>query len=163
MGEAIDRLPARPPSEVEWEDLLLRMELMARALRSTVEDADLSRVRDELGALVEREERVREWLERHALDPASRRGTENAANLRDETTWGSAELVERAVSLRARNFAMVQRRGLGVWEWSGDLDVDGGRSLTVTAFQLLGWLVGEDVRTLAALRAGTRGTGAPAC
>ncbi|HLM66422.1 MAG TPA: hypothetical protein VK358_02795, partial [Longimicrobium sp.] len=31
--------PARPPSEVEWEDLLVRVEIAPRALRIAVEDA----------------------------------------------------------------------------------------------------------------------------
>ncbi len=160
MSETIGDLPIRPPSEVEWEDLLLRLELMTRALRNTVEDRDLAVALPLLREMVSREARVGAWLERHAVSTVGGVGTENAANRWSETIWEvPAGAVERIVSLRSRNFAMVQRRGLGVWDWQSDFEGEG----PVSAYQLLYWLMSEDVRSLALLRAMSRGQEAPAC
>jgi hypothetical protein len=138
-------LPPRPPSEVEWEELLMRVELMTRAFRNVMEDLDLQGVSRELGEMVAREEAVARWLESRAL------GEETKAA--DSPPLAPELLADRFVSLRARNFAMVQRRGLEVWEWSGGFA--GGE--VVTAYQLLRWLVGQDVAALAALRSPGRG------
>jgi hypothetical protein len=160
MSEAIGELPIRPPSEVEWEDLLLRLELMTRALRNTVEDRELTSALPLLKEMVAREARVGAWLERHAVGASGGVGTENAAKSEHETTWADpARVVERIVSLRARTFAMVQRRGLGVWDWSSDFEGEG----PVSAYQLLVWLMTQDVSSLALLRATGRGQEAPAC
>jgi len=160
MSETIGDLPVRPPSEVEWEDLLLRLELMTRALRNTVEDRDLAAALPLLREMLTREARVGGWLERHAVGETGVVGTENAANSWNETTWRDpAAAVERVVSLRLRNFAMVQRRGLGVWDWRSDFEGEG----PVSAYQLLFWLMSQDVRSLAQLRATGRSQEAPAC
>jgi hypothetical protein len=152
---AIATLPARPPSEVEWEDLLLRVELMTRALRNAAEELAPGAGAAELERMLEREARVGEWLEGHAMPRSAAGGTERAATSSGATTWGDVSSVDRLVSLRSRNFAMVQRRGLGVWEWRAAFD-----GVEVTSYQLLGWLVREDVQSLARLRAAGRGEAA---
>jgi hypothetical protein len=160
MSETIGDLPIRPPSEVEWEDLLLRLELMTRALRNTVEDRDLAAALPLLQEMVMREASVGAWLERHAVGAIGELGTKNAAKCRDETTWEDpADAVARIVSLRSRNFAMVQRRGLGVWDWRSEFEGEG----PVNAYQLLFWLMSQDVSSLALLRAMGRGQETPAC
>jgi hypothetical protein len=157
---AMATLPGRPPSEVEWEDLLLRLELMTRALRNTVEDRDLAAALPLLREMLAREARVGAWLERHAMGTSGGMGTKNAAKPGDETTWvDPAASVERIVSLRARNFAMVQRRGLGVWDWRSDFEGEG----PVSAYQILFWLMSQDVSSLALLRTVGRSEEAPAC
>ena len=40
------KLPARPESEVEWEDLLVRLELMPKALRVELEHPGRAEARD---------------------------------------------------------------------------------------------------------------------
>jgi hypothetical protein len=160
MSDAIAGLPVRPPSEVEWEDLLLRLELMTRALRNTAEHRDLAAALPLLRGMVAREARVGAWLEGHALRANGDVGMKNAAKRGDETTWEDpAAAVERIVSLRSRNFAMVQRRGLGVWDWRSDFEGEG----PVSAYQLLFWLMSQDVSSLALLRAMGRAEEAPAC
>ena len=57
--------------------------------------------------------------------------------------------------MRARNFAMVQRRGVDVWEWAGELD-----GVRVTVYQLLSWLMRRDAEALAALRSPAPAVGA---
>jgi|GEM_PF-1132188 len=154
MAELISARDQRPPSEVEWEDLLLRVELMTRAFRNAIEDRDLVQAVPVLREMVEREAGVGRWLEGHAIGSTATGGTENAANSEDETTWRDpALLAQRFLSLRARNFAMVQRRGLDVWDWSGPWEDEE----QVSSFQLLGWLQLRDVEALALLRGiGTR-------
>lgn len=156
MGaESPATLPAVPPSVAEWEDLLLRMEIMQRVLRNTLEavpagDADAA---EELESLVAREALVGEWLEGvSGVGAGGSRGAGAAG--RD----APGALADRFVSLRARNFAMLQRRGLEVWRWTAPLAGFG----EVSAYQVVGWLVARDVRSLAALRARS-GTGTAAC
>jgi hypothetical protein len=164
MSDALETFPLRPPSEVEWEDVLLRVELMTRALRNTTEELEPHAIAPVLEAMLAREARIGAWLEAHAVEETATSGTKRAASSAGATISGPPEqLVDRLVSLRARNFAMVQRRGLGVWEWRGPFEVSEGSTPEATAYQLLTWLVREDVRSLAALRAIGRGEGAPAC
>lgn len=150
--DEVRTLPARPPSEVEWEDLLLRIEVMPRALRVHLEGIDRAAeaLLPILSGLVERELLVRDFLERAALagDPEA---AEPAAHL----VWGHADAVDRFVHLRTRNFAMVQRRGLEVWEWEQDLGGTGSASV----YQILTRLAAADVEVLAAVRALTRDAG----
>lgn len=134
-----DQLPAAPDHIADWEDLLVRFEIMPRALRVALEDAPVGAALELLAPLAEREEVANRWLgrlsgggERPAVPPVQ----------------GVEGLYERFVSLRSRSFAMMQRRGLEVWAWTGPLDGHG----EVTAYQLLTHLVVEDARTLAALR-----------
>ena len=141
----------RPESIAEWEELLVRIELMPRALRHAVEDAgEGDAVREILRALVAREREVNGWL-------LSLTGGEVAADRRFGGDHGSdaRELRERFAALRARTFAMVQRRGLEVWEWEGEYPGEG----RLTVYQALTRLLGRDVAALAELRA----AGAGAC
>ena len=139
-------LAAMPPSVAEWEDLLLRMEVMQRVLRNTLEEvpAGDSRATEVMEALVHRESEMGAWLER--VSGVGRGGSRPAAE--DSGDRGLRALADHFVSCRARNFAMLQRRGLEVWRWTGDFSDHG----TVSAFQVITWLVAQDVRALAALR-----------
>jgi hypothetical protein len=153
MGaEPIAALPALPPSIAEWEDLLVRVELMPRALRSTLEGAPGGPAVDGLlREMVEREARFGRWLQRLADAAAGVPAAEAAAAALPAAA--AADLPERFGRLRARTFAMVQRRGLEVWRWAGELEGYGAP----TVFQALTLLVHEDVRALAALRAARGG------
>jgi hypothetical protein len=122
-------LPVRPPSEVEWEDLLVRLEIAPRALRIAVEEApaDHPDLLDLLRLGVMAEAVLREQLEsmidgRPVLDGI---GVESVP---DDT----ASLVAEIGRLRYRNFLMVQRRGINVWEWT----LQGGGMTGVTSYQL---------------------------
>ena len=138
-------LPPRPESVAEWEDLLVRLEIVPRVVRNTVDESAAGE-----GALrllriaTEREAAVGRWLEaasgvdepgRPPFDPGS--GAD------------PGDLALRFASLRARTFAMVQRRGLEVWEWSAP--VGGGGSATV--HRVLLWLSARDAELLSGLRA----------
>ena len=56
----------------EWEDLLVRLEIMPRSLRGTLEDSrrDEAGLRETLEELLDRELRVGRWLERAAFGDA---------------------------------------------------------------------------------------------
>lgn len=143
-------LPALPPSEVEWEDVLLRMEIMQRVLRNTLEDVpeDDAYGTELLSDLVDRERRAGRWLEAVSTG-AGPRGPDGAAPAAEgEGRPGTHALADRFVGLRARNFAMLQRRGLEVWRWTAEFEGYG----PISAYQLVTWLVAEDVRALALLR-----------
>jgi hypothetical protein len=64
--------------------------------------------------------------------------------------------VRRFERLRTRNFAMVQRRGIEVWEWR----LETGDHTRPTVYQLLAYLAEGDIESLAKIRAATRGTDA---
>jgi hypothetical protein len=68
------------------------------------------------------------------------------------------DALDRFVRLRARNFAMVQRRGIDIWEWEATTD---GRN-RASVFQVLSLLAREDVSALAAIRSFAR-DGAQVC
>lgn len=154
MTSPLQRFPERPPSEVEWEDLLVRLEIVPRALRLAVEDAGDSRAaRDVLARAVGTEG----WVHQVLL-PALRGGTPAPGNPsasldidRDGSEPDAAALAAAFASLRDRNFAQIQRRGLGVWEWRSEVE---GGSGSITAYQLMQWMAHTDGETLAALRAG---------
>ena len=145
-SEALAGFPAHPPSVAEWEDLLVRFEIMPRALRAALDApaAAPERVAATLGALLTREREVGRWLEAAAgwtpseQPPAG--GSDDGLAARD--------LADRFAGVRARNFAMLQRRGVDVWEWSG-VTSDGDPA---TVYQLLGWMLRADATALAALR-----------
>ena len=156
MGpDQIVTLTARPESVMDWEDLLLRLEIVPRVVRNTVDDL----VDDSLGVRLldeaaRRERRVGDWLERASglqRDSPSSESVEEPVN--------PADLAMRFAGLRARTFAMVQRRGLEVWEWFAPLE----GTESVTAHQLLQWLVYSDGRLLAELREATRGEARVGC
>ena len=140
--DEIAAISARPPAIAEWEDLLVRIEIMPRALRGALEEPREERAEAlaSLEALLERELRVGRWLEVAAFGDAEQRAL-------PPPELDSRSLSERFAAVRARNFAMVQRRGVDVWEWAGELD-----GTTVTVYQLLCWLVGSDAEVLAAIR-----------
>ena len=145
-------LPAAPPSVVEWEDLLVRMEVMTRALAVTLEEAPADRAgaAELLRGLVDREAGVGEWLQAAAEargGPVPTPGPVGSDAQREDPEW----LAGRFVSLRARNFAMLQRRGLEVWEWVAE-----HQGAPVTAYQMVTALVRSDAAALEALREGRR-------
>jgi hypothetical protein len=148
--EELALLPARPPAVAEWEDLLVRLEIMPRALRGTLEDSrrDEDALRETLEELLDRELRVGRWLERAAFGDAESAPAGAAA---PDVRW----LEDRFAAARARNFAMVQRRGVDVWAWAGELD-----GTRVTVYQLLSGLMRADAAALAALRVPAAGVGA---
>lgn len=137
-------LPPHPPSVAEWEDLLLRMEIMPRVVRVTLEEVPSGAVvLATLREMVERDALLGGWLHR-------------ASGLPDEAPPAAASgdaraLAERFASLRARNFAMLQRRGLEVWEWVAE-----HQGAPVTAYQMVTALVRSDAAALEALREGRR-------
>jgi hypothetical protein len=135
---------------VEWEELLVRLEIVPRALRLAVEDAGDSRAAREILARAVGGER---WVHEILL-PALRGGTPAPGSpgaLPDgESELDGAALAAAFTSLRDRNFAQIQRRGLGVWEWRSEVE---GGSGSITAYQLMQWMARTDGELLAALRA----------
>ena len=144
------RFPERPPSEAEWEDLLVRFEIAPRALKIAVEDApktgEAAREVDATLLLAVTAE-VWVWNALEALRTGGAMGS--GAGLDGIAAPDTASLADAFARFRAKSFAAVQRRGLGVWEWAVDLG-DGQR---LTAYRLLSAAVENDGRTLAALRA----------
>ena len=138
-------LPARPESEFEWEDLLVRLELMPRALKVQMENAGAATDAHSLAEHVRLEAFVNDRLERAATGEAAAAPAPDS--VRPEV-GDPAEEVDRFVRLRSRNFAMLQRRGINVWDWS--VEVDG--STRATVFQLLTLLARRDVELLGRLR-----------
>lgn len=145
-SEELAGLPGRPPSVAEWEDLLVRFEIMPRALRAALDApaARPERVAAPLRELLSREREVGRWLETAAGWTPSEPSTPGSA----DAQLDARELADRFAAVRARNFAMLQRRGVDVWEWSG-LTRDGAPA---TVFQLLSWMLRADALALAALR-----------
>jgi hypothetical protein len=145
-----------PPSEVEWEDLLVRYELGPRALRVALEGAEPASSADErVGDLV----RVLVYNEMRtaALFEAMRSGAPVSTAPRVEMLASDAAAAyERYAALRGRNFAAVQRRGLEVWAWRADAPAEG----PVTAHQLIQASVALDGETLAGVREALRGAAA---
>lgn len=144
--DEVRSLPLRPISEVEWEELLLRLEIVPRVARNAVDEvADSPRAAALLRTAIEREVRVMRWLEQAAgLGEVAPNEAQRAGELPIEPV----ELAYRFASLRARTFAMVQRRGLEVWEWRAPLDA----GEPVSAHQMLLWLATRDGELLAGLR-----------
>jgi hypothetical protein len=147
---------ARPASEMEWEDLLVRYEIGPRALRFALDDGDASgaartRVCDLLRALVFNEM----WTA--ALFEAMRTGFPVPAGPPRIETAGDEPraLCERYAQLRGRNFAAVQRRGLEVWAWETVAHPHG----RVSAHQLIHAACALDGETLAGVREALRGAG----
>lgn len=141
--EILRGFPARPPSEVEWEDLLVRLEIMPRALRVLAEEMPLDRppATTLLAGLAGREAAAMAFLETAAgIAPDDGFSAQGIALHEDP--------MDRFVRFRSRNFAMVQRRGIDVWEWSFRMQDE-----EVTVHQLLSFLIHGDVVSLADLRA----------
>jgi nucleotide-binding universal stress UspA family protein len=155
-GEELADFPLRPVDVAEWEDVLLRFELGPRALRFALQDAALpaAELAGPLARLAASERRIAHGLEAMlrggvipevAPDAAGAEGAEAAV----------AELVRRYEADRARSFATLQRRGLGVWEWTAPLE-EGGEA---TAYRLVRHGLRSDGEALARVRAGDRGVG----
>lgn len=148
-------LAPRPPSEVEWEELLVRLEITPRALRLAVEDAggDSPGARAVLQGALGREM----WWD-HIL-PDLRAGNpilgefslDIERNGREPDAGAMADAFAR---MRERNFAQVQRRGLGVWDWESPVQ---GLGATLTAYQVLQYIARMDGEMLASLRAARKG------
>ena len=145
-----------PPSEVEWEELLVRYELGPRALRVALDDvgddeAAVERVGDLLRALVLNE------LQAADLFAAMRDGKPLPTQPRMEMRASTPRAAyERYAELRGRNFATLQRRGIEVWAWRAEAPLGG----TVTANQLVLASTALDGETLAGIRMTLRGAGA---
>ena len=149
-------LAPRPPSEVEWEELLVRLEITPRALRLAVEDAggDSPGARAVLQSALGREM----WWD-HVL-PELRDGTPILGVFsldidRDGREPDAGAMAEAFARMRERNFAQVQRRGLGVWDWESPVE---GLGATLTAYQVLQYIARMDGEMLASLRAARKGT-----
>lgn len=165
--------PELPESEFEWEDLLLRLEVMSRALRVEMENVNEDDVQPILAELAGREALVQRLLEEASgiVSGASADSPSVGAAGSDEARIPSlggesfvshdatatyqhggepaaGAAVDRFVRLRARNFAMLQRRGIEVWKWTIRSEPAAG----ATVFQLLSLLVGGDVEILGRLR-----------
>jgi hypothetical protein len=157
MADGYADVPARPPSEAEWEDLLLRVEIAPRALRNTVEDARASdpRIRKVAAEAARWEgmwEILLEKLRQGEPLPKIAVGVPEREDGREDVE----AMLEVFSRLRGRNFAMVQRRGLDVWDWAAP-DASGK---TVTAYRLLTEMLRNDGRLLAAARDAARAGGA---
>ena len=151
--EEIAALPRIPESVGEWEDLLVRLEIVPRVVRNSVEEVvDPVVAARILAAAATREQTVGRWLEAAAHPDGEASGSQE--RFADDDRAGGLAL--RFASLRARTFAMVQRRGLEVWEWSCGLP--DGR--TVTVYQLLLWVAAQDGDLLAELRRAARSASA---
>jgi hypothetical protein len=147
--------PAAPPSEVEWEELLVRYELTPRALRAVLDDVELEggardRVGDLLRALVVNELQVTElFAAMRDARPVLREPRIEMMSAEPRAAY------ERFAALRGRNFAAVQRRGLEVWGWRAESPETG----SVTAHQLILASTALDAETLAGVREALRGAG----
>ncbi|MDR0786364.1 MAG: hypothetical protein LBG44_00610 [Gemmatimonadota bacterium] len=136
-----------PASEFEWEDLLVRIETMPRVLHVTLEEAgtDHPRVRLLVEELAARESRASEFLE--AAAGRAEGWSVSPTGAPDDPHAESAS--HRFARMRARNFAMVQRRGIEVWGWRAD----SGEGPGPTVHQLMEYLAEGDVESLALIRA----------
>lgn len=157
-ASSVSAFPARPGGLQEWEDLLVRFEIMARVLRVTLEDAEREpavamRV---LRRIIRDEADLSTWLH-HARAPGEPPSPAPPGGEAAETE-DSRALVDRFISLRSRNFAMLQRRGVEVWEWAAPVRGAG----VVTAYQMVTARVRGDAAALRELREGLR-LGAAAC
>lgn len=170
--------PRRPLSEVEWEELLVRLELMPRALGVTMENfAPESKIADRvLRELADREAEAGEFLEaavtRGPAADVSPRGTPVDAASKSARAAGQSvghtgaadmqpvgpqsDALDRFMRFRRRNFAIVQRRGIEIWEWEAPL----GQNDRVTIYQMIAYLVEADVAALMELREAATGPGA---
>jgi hypothetical protein len=150
--------PSRPPSEIEWEELLVHYEIGPRALRIAVEDSMRAAATEPFDLGLRLFDVVLNEYWTGTLFSAMRTG--------EKAEWSSVpqfdavppvppfELMDWLARLRASNFATVQRRGLEVWDWRTDLE--GGE---ITAHQQIKYAVALDGETLAAIRAASREAG----
>lgn len=143
---------AEHPADIaEWEELLARFELMPKAVSSSLAqiDAHWAQIHPVLAGMLTRESWAAEALGalRGAGELPATPNPRAPAVSRDD---GERVAVCRQLAdLRGRNFAQLQRRGLGVWEWLAERP--GGVPLTTN--RLIRHLVQQDGRSLQALRA----------
>ena len=155
MSEVPFNFAARPPSEVEWEELLVRLEITPRALRLAVEDAGGDSpelrvlLRDAFGAEMWWSEALQQLRESRPVQMNAAVPMFDVGGREPD----AGELAQGFTELRERNFAQVQRRGLQVWDWQSGV---AGREETLTAYQLLQWIARRDGELLASLRAARR-------
>ena len=144
-------LPERPPSEVEWEDLLVKLDIAPRALRVAVDDAgDSPELRAALKHVLEDELIFRDFLDALSAGEPVELGLSYDLDPVDDRAL--RDLVEAYEQLRGRNFAKIQRRGLEVWDWKSECRPQG----RLTGYQALLAMQRADVQHLAGLR-GLRG------
>ena len=153
MTSRLDAYPERPPSEVEWEELLVKYEITPRALRLAAEDAGPGRAGEIVGpleALLANELLTASLLDQMAAraEDRSPSGSSIDTGPGSPTPEDASALVARIAALRGRNFAAVQRRGISVWDWSAERD-----GTTVTPYRLLLSSVALDGDVLARVRA----------
>jgi hypothetical protein len=122
---------------------LVRLGIVPRVVRNTLEEVSGPAAAETLARMVATEAAVGRWLEAIATGGA-------AAPAALDGGADAESLSRRFASLRARTFAMVQRRGLEVWRWEAGLE--GGAP--VSAYQLLSALAAHDGAALAELRRG---------
>lgn len=149
-------LTERPRDIAEWEDLLVKLEIGPRALRLALDDLPPERqgaAARHFTHLAHREAEAGEWLQRMREGAPLEPWTDHTA---DDGAEGVQDVVWAFERLRSRTFAAAQRRGLEVWEWAATHPEFG----TVTAFQLLEYLVRHDGRHLSRLRGAVAGRGA---
>jgi len=151
---ALSRWPVRPPSEVEWEELLVHLEIYPRVLRIALDEAPEGT--DRALPLLERLAAREAWLS-GALEVLRQGG--RVVPEAPPPAPGAPDapaLVWRIDSLRARSFARVQRRGLEVWDWEAARADGEGH---VAAYPLLKQVAQDDGEALAAVRTVLRGEG----
>lgn len=152
-------VPPRPPSIAEWEDLLVRLDIAPRAVRVAVDDArgEGPGVLRVLQVALARESWFTEVIaalrEGRPVSLGVAFAPVAAGGDPERAEEGARELCWAFESARSRNFAQVQRRGLGVWDWESPLE-EGG---TLSTFQALSGLARADGETLAMVRAAGRG------
>lgn len=135
--------PPIPPHIAEWEECLLRYELTPRAMRGTIEEPVDARTASIMARVNAAERAASVWLS------ALRTGEDVTAEWAPASASGDAEAaLDEFATLRARNFAGLQRRGIQVWEWKAHHP----QYFEVTAFQFVSACVARDARELAALR-----------
>ncbi|HEU4453652.1 MAG TPA: hypothetical protein VFR81_11365, partial [Longimicrobium sp.] len=152
MTSRLDAYPERPPSEVEWEELLVKYEITPRALRLAAEDAGPGRAGEIVGpleALLANELLTASLLDQMAAraEDRSPSGSSIDTGPGSPSSDDASALVARIAALRGRNFAAVQRRGISVWEWTAERD-----GTTVTPYRLLLSSVALDGEVLARVR-----------
>jgi hypothetical protein len=147
-------LPARPPSEVEWEELLVKLEIAPRAIRVAVEDAADSPA---LHEIVRRAALMEHWWGERLEDLRAGRSfsleVAFAGWSMDGEPPNNRQALEVLAAERERNFGKLQRRGLEVWEWRSEL-VEGH---PLTAYQFAQLRAAADAEVIRSIRALPRG------
>jgi len=146
--------PERPPSEVEWEELLVKLDIAGRAFRVAVDDAADS---PELADLVARAAIAEAWWGQRLDDLRQGEPFSLKAGFGPWTIDGrpptTREALDELVRHRTRNFAKLQRRGLEVWDWRSRL-VEG---YEITSYQFAQLRAHADAAFLQQVRALPRG------